>query len=105
MICQSYQRSNGENRDYCRHFSVTLEAPSIFLIVFVTWILRKKVWRSCQATTGNWHQIWIWLEGNFKEFRVQIEIFAAVFDWISKQQLNLLLLLSDWYCGKLGLTD
>ena len=41
MICQSYQRSNGENRDYCRHFSVTIEPPSISLIVFVTWILRR----------------------------------------------------------------
>ena len=36
---------------------------------------------------------------------VQIEIVAAVYDWIFKQQLNLLLFLSDWYCGKLGLTD
>ena len=62
-------------------------------------------WGTYRATTGNWYQIWIWFEKNFKEFRVQIEILGAVFDWITKQQLNLLLLLSDWYRGKLGLTD
>ena len=56
-------------------------------------------------TTEKWHQIWIWFEVSVKEFKVQIEIFAFVFDWIFKQQLNLLLILSDWYCRKLGLTD
>ena len=50
-------------------------------------------WRSYQATMGNWHQIWIWFAGNFKEFRVQMEILAGVFVWICKQQLNLSLLL------------
>ena len=55
--------------------------------------------------TGNWDQIWIWFEGKFKGFRVEIKFLKAVFDWISKQQLNLLLFLSDWYWGKLGLTD
>ena len=60
--------------------------------------------QSYRTTTGNWHQTWIWLEDNFKGFRVQIEILAVVFDWISKQQLNFLLLLLDWSCRKLGLT-
>ena len=32
-------------------------------------------------------------------------IFAAAFDWIFKQQSNLLLCLSDVFCGKLGLTN
>ena len=32
-------------------------------------------------------------------------IIAVIFDWISKQQLNLLLFLSDWYCWKLWSTD
>ena len=32
-----------------------------------------------------------------------MEILAAVFDWISKQQLNLFLFLLDPYCRKLGL--
>ena len=36
---------------------------------------------------------------------MQIEILASVFDWISKQQLNLSLFLWDWYCRKLKLTD
>ena len=58
-------------------------------------------WRSYRATTGNWHQIWVWFEGNYKGLRVQTEILASVFEWISKQQLNLLLFLSDWYCRKL----
>ena len=48
--------------------------------------------------TGNRHQILIWFDGNLKRFRVQTEILAAVFDWISKQQLSLLLFM-------LGLTD
>ena len=42
---------------------------------------------------------------NFKCFRVQIEIIAAVFGWISKQQVNLALFLSDGFYRKLGLTD
>ena len=57
------------------------------------------------ATTVNWRQVWIWFEGNFKGFRVQIEIPATIFDWISNQQLNLSLFLSDWYCQKLGLPN
>ena len=36
---------------------------------------------------------------------MQIDILAAVFDWIFKEQSNLLMFLSDWYCEKLGLTD
>ena len=36
---------------------------------------------------------------------MQIEIIAAIFDWISKQQLNLSLFLSSWYCRKLRMTD
>ena len=53
----------------------------------------------------NWRQIWIWFEGNFKGFRMQTKVFKAVFDWISKQQLNFLTFLSDCSCRKLGLTD
>ena len=44
-------------------------------------------------------------KGSVKGFGVQIEILASVFDWISKQQLNLSLFLWDWYCRKLELTD
>ena len=54
---------------------------------------------------GNWYQIWIWFEGNLKGFRVQIDILAVVCDRIFKQQLNLLLFLSDRYCRNFGLTD
>ena len=54
---------------------------------------------------GNRREIWIWFEDNFKEFRVRIEILVTVFGWVSKQQSNLLLFLSDWYYRKLGLTD
>ena len=83
---------------------MTIETPSKFLIVLVTLRLWKMVSQSYRTTTGNWHQTWIWFEDNFKGFRVQIEILAVVFDWISKQQLNFLLLLLDWSCRKLGLT-
>ena len=62
-------------------------------------------WRIYWATTESWRQIWIWLEGSFKEFRVQMGILAAIFNWISKQQSILLLFLSDWYCWNLVLTD
>ena len=61
--------------------------------------------RIYRVTTEKWHQIRIWFEVSVKEFKVQIEILAFVFDWIFKQQLNLLLILSDWYCRKLELTD
>ena len=44
-----------------------------------------------------------YLSGN--RVNMQIEIIAAIFDWISKQQLNLSLFLSYWYCRKLWLTD
>ena len=36
---------------------------------------------------------------------MQSEFLGTVFDWISKQQVTLLLFLNDWYCRKLGLTD
>ena len=36
---------------------------------------------------------------------MQIEIIAVIFDWSAKQQVNLSLFLSNWYCGKLGLTN
>ena len=62
-------------------------------------------WWSYWATTGNWHQISSWFEGSFNGFRVQIEILAAVFYLILKQQLNLWLFLSDLNYKKLGLTD
>ena len=58
-----------------------------------------------RATTEKWHQIWICFEVSDKEIKVQIEILAFIFDWIFNQQLNLFLILSDWYCRKLGLTD
>ena len=38
--------------------------------------------------TRNSQQTRIWFESNVKEFRVQTEILAAIFNWISKQQLN-----------------
>ena len=38
--------------------------------------------------TRNSQQIWIWFEGHVKGFMVQTEILAAIFNWISKQQLN-----------------
>ena len=69
------------------------------------WYWKSRGWRIYRATTGKWHQISIWFEDSVKGFGVQIEILASVFDWISKQQLNLSLFLWDWYCRKLGLTD
>ena len=36
---------------------------------------------------------------------MQIKILTFVFHWIFKQQLNWLLILSDWYSRKLELTD
>ena len=62
-------------------------------------------WQIYRTTTWNWHQICIWIWSNFKKFRVKIEIISTSFDWISKQEVKLLLFLSNWYCRKLGLTD
>ena len=36
---------------------------------------------------------------------MHVEIISAIFDWISKQQVNLSLFLFDWYYWKLGLTS
>ena len=41
MICKSYQRYKGENRDHCNHLSVIFEAASKFLTVLVRLILGK----------------------------------------------------------------
>ena len=41
MISISHQGYKGGNRDYCIHFSVTLETTCKFLIVFVRLILGK----------------------------------------------------------------
>ena len=41
LISISHQRYMGGNRDYCSHFSVTLETTGRFLIAFVRLILRK----------------------------------------------------------------
>ena len=42
MVSISQQRCKGGNRDYCSHFSVTLEKTGKFLIVFVRLVLRKR---------------------------------------------------------------
>ena len=41
MICKSYQRYKGRNRDFCSHFAVIFEIKSKFLIVFAILILGK----------------------------------------------------------------
>ena len=75
MIPISHQRYKGGNRDYCSHFSVTFETTGKFLIVFCKINIGKNGgWRIYQTTSGKWHQIWIWIEGIVKGFRVQIEI-------------------------------
>ena len=94
MIFISYQRNKEGNRDYCSHFSMIFETTSKFPIVFFKIdIWKSRSWRSYRATARNWRQIWIWLDDNFKGSRGQIEILAAIFDWISKKQLNFLLFL------------
>ena len=66
---------------------------------------KRGCWRVYQATMGNWYQIGKWFWTHIKCLRLQIEIIASIFDWFSKQQVNLSLFLSDWFCRKLGLTD
>ena len=41
MICNSYQRCKGGNRDYCSHFPVIFETTRKLLIAFVRLILGK----------------------------------------------------------------
>ena len=76
-----------------------------FQLFFEDMYLEKWWLTELSGHDGNRREIWIWFEGNFKEFRVRIEILVTVFGWVSKQQSNLLLFLSDWYYRKLGLTD
>ena len=42
MILISHQRCKGGTRDYCSHFSVTLEITVKFLILFVRLVFGKK---------------------------------------------------------------
>ena len=96
----------GGNRDYYSHISVTFETTGESVICFCKIDIGKsRCWRIYRATTRKWHQIWMWFEGSVKVFGVQIEIIASVFDWISKQKLNLSLFLWDSYRRKLGLMD
>ena len=86
--------------------SVTFETTGESVICFCKIdIWKSRCWRIYRATTRKWHRIWMWFEGSVKVFGVQIEILASVFDWISKQKLNLLLFLWDSYRRKLGLMD
>ena len=41
LICNSYQKHKGGNRDYSSHFLVTFETASKFVIAFVRLILGK----------------------------------------------------------------
>ena len=41
LICNSYQKHNGGNRDYSSHFLVTFETASKFVIAFVRFIFGK----------------------------------------------------------------
>ena len=41
IICNSYQRYKGRNREYCTHFSMIFETSIKFLIVFERLILGK----------------------------------------------------------------
>ena len=100
MICNSYQRYKCVNRDYCSHFSLIFKITSKFLIIFVRLTLGNG---GIDGYTGP--RLEFSLKVIVKECRVKIEILAAIFDWISKQQFNLLLFLSDRYCGKFLLTD
>ena len=39
---------------------------------------KKGGWQGYRTTTEKWHEKWIWYTGDFKEFRVQVEIFVSV---------------------------
>ena len=47
---------------------------------------KNRGWRIFWVTTWNLRQIWIWFEDSFKEFRMQIEIIAVIFDLISSNE-------------------
>ena len=93
------------NKDYWSQFLATFETTVKFPIVFVRLILGKLRVKRFTSPWRNTYGIWIWFQGNFKGFIVQIETIAVIFDWFFKQQLNLSLFLSSWSCRKLGLTD
>ena len=80
LVLNFFERTEGANRDYSSLFSVIFQATSEFAFPFVRLILVK---------VGLTVVVRYDFEGNFKGFRVQIEIIAVNFDWISKQQLNL----------------
>ena len=44
---------------------------------------------SYRAPKENWHQLRIWVQGDFKGIRMQVEVLTVVFDWIYKQQLKI----------------
>ena len=89
MIFISPQRNKGGNGDYCSHFSVTLETPGKFIIVFISLILGKI---GIDRVTGSRREIGIRDESDLK-------VILKDSRWISKQQLNLLLFLSNELAG------
>ena len=63
MIFISPQRNKGGNGDYCSHFSVTLETPGKFIIVFISVILGKI---GIDGVTGSRREIGIRDESDLK---------------------------------------
>ena len=63
MIFISPQRNKGGNGDYCSHFSVTLETPGKFIIVFISLILGKI---GIDGVTGSRREIGIRGESDLK---------------------------------------
>ena len=63
MIFISPQRNKGGNGDYCSHFSVTLETPGKFIIVFISLILGKI---GIDGVTGSRREIGIRDESDLK---------------------------------------
>ena len=79
MICNSYQRHKGENRNYYRHFSVIFESSSKFLIVFVRLIIER---RGLTDLPG--HDVKLTSDINlvcsdFKGFRLKIQMVPVIF--------------------------
>ena len=79
---------------------IRVEIEIIAAILY--WYLKQQVNGFCEIDTGkkgdtrgyrapkeNWHQLRIWFQGDFKGFRMQVDILTVVFDCIYKQQLKI----------------
>ena len=89
-LLENCRRYKGSNRDHCSHFCLIFETTSKFLIVFVRLILGK---------------VPLDLKVNLKDLGCQQRFLQPFLIELPSKNWICFFFLSDWYWGKLGLTE